>query len=308
VALVQSILQKRRSKGHVAIDDTEPSLSIIKIILFAILPGAATMFGLFFTSVGLVWIDASYLQVLAIASVLFPSFFTIFVLKRSRGPIQFVALALVVVGAVPVIVAAAKHAGKNGALGAVLALGGHCITSTVPVLEDWFYGATSTSPTLIVGLEGLFATLISGPILLPLVGIKKGGLQGGGISEDTGETFKMLKASTPLILSIVGLVVLGVLHGTARAFIGPAATERALAIALLVQTVAVWAVQLILKAALGKGSYGKAHPLVGEELTKWSGVELVGFVIAAVGVLLNANAFKINKEQPASGLNDAPLI
>jgi drug/metabolite transporter (DMT)-like permease len=314
VSLVQYFIQKNRMDGRVEIDAQEP-LPIVKTLLFAIVPGVTTMFGLFFTSVGLVWIDASYWQILALASVLFPSCFTYFVLKRRRGIIQLISIAIIFIGVVAVIIAAYKqkddagisNAGQNAVLGAIITLGGHCITSTVPVLEDWFYGGKGTRPTLIVGLEGLFSTIIAGAVLLPIAS-KGNPPDGRGISEDISDTFQMLKHSTPLLLSVLGLVVLGLLYGIGRAFIGPAASERALAIALLVQTVAVWIVQLILKAALRKGTYAEKHPLFGEEWTKWSYLELAGFVIAGVGVWLNTNVIPLRRSQAEQGVSEVPLM
>jgi hypothetical protein len=248
--------------------------------------------------------------------VLFPTLFTIIVLRNSRGLLQFISLGLIAVGIVLVMVAAYEHGkdypadgqrGKNSALGAVLALGGHCITSAVPALEDWFFGGTSTETTLIVGLEGLFAVIVAGPIFLPIASTVKGA-DGSGISENIADAADMLKKSPSILVSVLGLIGLGTLQGTARAFINAAATENGLAIALIVQTVAVWVIQLVMKAALGRGTYGEKHPYVGEELTKWSALELVGFLLAAVGVMVNANVFRLKKGVSSSSLNETPLI
>ncbi len=137
-------------------------------------------------------------------------------------------------------------------------------------------GGAEVDPLELVGWEGVFGTILSAFLLLPIVSVIPG--DDCGKAEDTLDTFRMLRNS-PLVLSLTLSYIVGLMlmNWTSQQISQQlSSVHRNLVSA--VRTVLVWVIMLVIYYS-GQKNYG-------EQWTKWSWIEMAGFFTLVGGTVL----------------------
>jgi hypothetical protein len=167
----------------------------------------------------------------------------------------------------------------------VLTVAAQVVQATQIVVEDFLLHDIDAAPAFIVGLEGLWGTVITWAIFIPIVGAMPGN-EGDGVHEDTADTFKMM-GDNPVI---IGFVILYVFVILAYNVFGMMVTHVSSAVVRTIlealRTLCIWAVELIIHYGSMNSAWGKKRPELGEELSLWSILELAGFMVLVTGMLM----------------------
>jgi len=180
-------------------------------------------------------------------------------------------------------------------IGIMLVLLASVLNAIQMVLEEKLLkavGGAEVDPLELVGWEGVFGTILAAFALLPIVSvIPHHGSEGDcGIVEDTLDTFKQL-ARSPLLscLTVSYIIGLALMNWTSQQ-ISQVLSSVHRNLVSAVRTVLVWVIMLIVYYSGQKG--------YGEEWTKWSLIELGGFIVLVGGTVLYSWAgMKLAKQQ-----------
>lgn len=273
-------------------------------------------------NIGLLYIQASVWQMLRGSMVLFSSIFCAFILKRPHYPYMWwsvlgIVIALSIVGFAAV---ASTGVGKAGvtpgqvAMAIALTVGSQLIQASQIVVEDFLLHDMTCSPVLIVGLEGMWGTIITCVLFLPIIQNMKGP-EGNGIHEDTLDTFLMIKNNTVLIVFVIIYVIVILLYNVTGMFVTNITSAVVRTILEGLRTLCIWIVQLIIYYSTKNIEYGRHHPDIGESLTPWSAMQLAGFLLLFTGMLtynkiLRLPFFKYpsDAKPKVDVINDEPLL
>jgi drug/metabolite transporter (DMT)-like permease len=245
-------------------------------------------------NIGLLYLKASVWQMLRGAMVVFSSLLHAFVLKRRYRPymwmgVGIVTIAIAIVGLAAVCASGVAVDGVSDEkvfLAIVLTVGSQFIRSVEVVAEDYLLHDHSLSAVLIVGVKGLWGTLLTGFVVLPAVQYMFVGTdEGNGIYEDTMDTLRMLGKS-PLLIGLSVAYVFFILGLNSFAMMVTRITNAVMrTIMECVRTLCVWVAQLILFYSIQPFEYGHHHPTLGEAWTEWSWMQLAGFALLITGML-----------------------
>ncbi|OHT09418.1 hypothetical protein TRFO_21646 [Tritrichomonas foetus] len=151
--------------------------------------------------------------------------------------------------------------------------------------EQYFSQDIKLNPTLVVGLEGSLSTLMEFLIVLPIVHFLPGE-EGNGIHEDFFDTIEMMKNSkTVLILMLSGMVWCGVYNVFAVSL-----TEASSAVTRTLlesfRTFIIWGIQIAIFYICSSSESLKKYSSLGEEWCKGSFLQLGGYIVMIIGILL----------------------
>lgn len=330
---IQRILgKKKQNEGELqsAIDDSISSEaptkdnSHLKMYFVVAVPACCDLVATTLMNIGLLYIQASVWQMLRGSMVLFSSIFCAFILKRPHYPFMWVAVVLVCIALTIVGVAAVSSTGVGKAgvtqgqviMSILLVVGSQLVQASQIVVEDFLMHDIAASPVLIVGLEGMWGTIIMCALFMPIVQHLPG-QEGNGIHEDTIDTFKMMKNNKVLIAFVIFYILVILFYNVTGMFVTNITSAVVRTILEGLRTLCIWVVQLIIHYSIYKSDYGHHHPDLGEEWTPFSWMQLSGFLLLFTGMLLynkiiRLPIFKYPEEIPPptqEGLiNDEPLI
>ena len=276
-------------------------------------------------NIGLLYINASVWQMLRGSMVLFSSIFCAFILKRPHYPYMWWSVLLIVIalGVVGFASVASTGVGKAGVstgkvvMAIFLTIGSQLIQASQIVIEEFLMHDLSASPVLIVGLEGMWGTIFTCSIFLPLTQFAFPNLpEGEGLHEDTLDTFIMISNSSILIVFVIGYVIVILAYNVMGMYVTQVTSAVIRTILEGLRTLCIWIVQLCLFYGFQGKTYGNHHPDLGEEWTKWSFMELSGFLLLFTGTLLYNRIIEVpvfkyppkTKEEAPDQIDNAPLI
>jgi len=259
--------------------------------------------------IGLLWITASLNLMFRGSMSVFVALFSVCLLRRRLAVVQWVSVAIVVAGLATVGFSSYLkpknpddddgNTATSGevVIGVILTIASAILNSFQNVVEELLMKMLSNyaepHPLEIVGWEGVFGTILSGFVMLPIVHSIGG--DDCGRQEDAIDTLKQFQ--DPLVVLLVIAYVLGL------ALMNYFSMELSRLLSAVVRnlvsgvrTVLVWAISVILYYSVGK-SYG-------EQIGLWSIVELCGFVLLIGGSVLYSKA----KETQLPAKGDASLI
>jgi drug/metabolite transporter (DMT)-like permease len=322
-------LWRRERHGRIALgpgpgDDSGPrTLTVGRTIACSVLPGICTAFSTLFTCVGLCWLTVSSWSILKYSFVFFPAIFSALVLGNAHARYFWISLVVVLVGLALVVVAVHQAARavpedadlgkfdpealqKNALAAVAFTVGGQIVGSCQPFIESFFFDGTAAAPMLVIGLEGVWSAIVAA-VFMGFAG-KTSFRPGSGLFEDSADTFKMIGNSKILLVFLIVLVVFVLIQTGLRGLVVDMTSSRSQSVGEVLRTLGVWIVDLII-GAVRSTSYGKKHPELGEKWSKWSYLELVGFVIASLGILTHNRAFDIKfLGYKPPGVSEEPLI
>jgi len=244
-------------------------------------------------NIGLLYIQASVWQMLRGSMVLFSSLFCAFILKRPHYPFMWWSVALVILALTTVGVAAvcSTGVGKAGVtqgqvvMAISLTVGSQLVQASQIVVEDFLLHDMTASPILIVGLEGLWGTITTCLVFLPLTQ-NINSVEGNGVHEDTIDTLLMIKNNSTLLIFVTVYVIVILLYNVTGMFVTNITSAVVRTILEGLRTLCIWVVQLIIFYSIRGSKYGKEHSSLGEEWTIWSWMQLSGFLLLFTGMLL----------------------
>jgi hypothetical protein len=292
-----------------------------KFYFYVAAPAVCDLVATSLMNIGLLYIEASVWQMLRGSMVLFSSILCAFVLKRPHYPfmwwsVLFICIALCIVGVAAV---SSTGVGKQGAtqgqviMAILLTVGSQLIQASQIVVEDFLLHDMTCSPILIVGLEGMWGTIITCTLFLPIIQ-NISGEEGNGIHEDTIDTFYMIGNSAILIVFVIVYVLVILLYNVTGMFVTNITSAVVRTILEGLRTLCIWIVQLILFYSLQNTDLGKENPDIGEAWTPWSWMQLSGFLLLFTGMLvynkiIRLPIFKYPEDVPKIEIiDDEPLI
>jgi hypothetical protein len=259
-----------------------------KLYFSAALPALCDLTATSLMNVQLLYLEASVWQMLRGSTTIFSSIFCAFILKRPHFPYMWwsvlgVVVALGVVGIAAVCSTGAAQEGVTRAqtvLAIVLTLVAQLVQATQLVIEDFILHDMVTHPLQLVGLKGFWGFVLCSSICLPAVQFLHG-TEGNGIHEDLIDTFHMLGKSTLLLVFVILYVffILGYNIGGMLVINVYSAVHRTILEGL--RTLCIWVVQLILYY-----SVNASHKNLGEPWTRWSFMQLSGFILLFTSTLM----------------------
>jgi drug/metabolite transporter (DMT)-like permease len=299
--VIYEILNVRHRRLHPTYEPEVPRSSRIRAYCLIAVPAMCDLLATGIMNTGLLYIRASAWQMLRGSMTVFSSLLHAFVLKRKYTPFMWagvfiVTLAIVVVG---LATAFDKGVAVDGSsegqitLAIVLTIGSQFIRACEIVLEDYLLHDKGMSAFLIVGVKGFWGTLITGLVVLPLAQFVFSGVEGGGLHEDTRDTFEMLRNDYVLIAFAV-LYILFILGLNTMAMLVTNITNAVMrTITESLRTLCVWVAQLILYDAIRDREYGHHHPTLGESWSDWNWMQLGGFGLLITGMLSYNSTVKL---------------
>jgi len=248
--------------------------------------------------VGLVWVDASVTQMLRGSGVVFTAFFSIMLLRRRLGIKQWFGIAIVCVGLLVVGVSSYlsevihPQDNSNGSaitpfevvVGVLLILLGSALNAIQGVFEEKIMkavGGADVPPLELVGWEGVFGTLLSVFVMLPIVHFLPG--PNCGSQENIWDTLYMLQnpfVSGIVLAFILGLCVMNYLSQEISKVL--TAVHRQLISTL--RTVLVWIAEILFWYVILPGKN------FGENWDWPSFVQLAGFICLVIGTFVYGRA------------------
>ena len=301
--------------------EKEDNASHWKMYFMVIAPALCDLCATALMNIGLLYIQASVWQMLRGSMVLFSSIFCAFILKRPHYPYMWWSVLLVIIALSTVGVAAvcSTGVGKAGVsqgqviMAICLTVGSQLIQASQIVVEDFLLHDMTASPILIVGLEGLWGSIVTCAIFLPITQ-NINSVEGNGVHEDTIDTLLMIKNDPTLLIMVSFYVFFILFYNVTGMFVTNITSAVVRTILEGLRTLCIWVVQLIIYYSIKGTDYGNKHSSLGEEWTVWSWMQLSGFLLLFTGMLLYNKIIRLpffsypDQVQPkAQIIDDTPL-
>merc|ERR1712187_1005894 len=148
---------------------------------------------------------------------------------------------------------------------------GQLVQAAQMVAEEFFIKKLDLETLEVIGFEGMWGLVVMSSLVLPLVYILPG--NDAGSLENTLDSEEMLQHSIKLFLTFLVLVVSCLLYNLSGIGITSALTAVHRVICEALRTLVVWTFAVYVYYFVDKNSG------FGEPLTKYSGIELLGFAI-----------------------------
>eukprot|EP00727_Mastigamoeba_balamuthi_P013153 m51a1_g8460 hypothetical protein (420) ;mRNA; r:425930-427468 len=266
------------------------------------IPAFLDLLGTSISSIGLLYTSASVWQMLRGSIIVFSCILSTIILKRKTPAYRWFAVAITICGLVLVGLSSvfSSRAGTSGGassgssegagaseegwktvVGIVLVLVAMLITGTQMVVEEVLLRKRDFPPLQVVGMEGVSGTLAMMFVVLPIVYFIPGdnpSSMARGSYDNAIDAFIMMGHSAPLLVFILVYIVSDALFN----FFGVNVTKYLSAVHRTIidacRSIFVWAWQLL--------TYYCISERYGEKWTKYSGLQVAGFVLLIVGTVI----------------------
>ncbi|TMW60158.1 hypothetical protein Poli38472_000200 [Pythium oligandrum] len=280
-------------------DEENPPLSLKTIFAIAF-PSLLDLFQTVLGTAGLLWVSSSVYQMARGSVIIFSAVLSVKYMNKRLYAYHYMSILIVGVSVVLVGWAGTSSSASdtddstaNAILGLSFIIGAQLLMAVQIVVEEHMMVSLNVSPLLLVGWEGLWG-LIFFVVLAPVLTLTPGGTS--AISkmwhEDFEDSFvKLWNSPIQLLLSVLSVIVVAVLNVTANYVTKHLAAVMRSIIETL-RTLGVWIVDLLIVYAFNWR--GANSP--GEEWTKASWLELLGFVLMVYGTLAYKKLIQIPVE------------
>lgn len=258
----------------------------LKTWLIVSIPSVCDLVGSSMQQVGLIFTPVSIYQMLKGSILLFSAALSVWFLNKRMYRHNWVGVGLCVVALTLVGISSVMTIDAQpivvsyweSLFGIGIVVLGQIVCASQYVLEEFLLKPPNdVSALAMVGMEGLWGTVLMGAIVLPLFQYMIPGSDVGGVYENTADTATMISHSaslqTLLMISFVSVLVYNIC--------GVMVTQQASAVHHTfldaTRTVFVWA------ASVAVYYYPGADKSFGEPLTWWSLLQLVGFALLLLG-------------------------
>lgn len=281
-----------RKSSAVNADTTTPSFAYASMLIG--IPAVLDLVATCLCFVGLLYNSASVWQMLRGSMIVFSALLSVFVLGKKLHRFHWFGVLLCCAAIVVVGVAnfmGSDEASGNGAspgmviLGMVLIVIGQVIQASQVVAEEWLLRGYTVAPFHIVGMEGVWGSILMLLFVFPLVYLIPGADQGS--VESSADTLVMLENSSAL-RSLVWLYVFSVFTYNMSGMLvtnALSAVHRTMLEAS--RTAVIWIVDLILFYVVAPNSG------LGESWNVWSWVQLLGFAMLIMGQSIYSELIRV---------------
>ena len=283
-------------------DNKRPQKSVYYKVLY---PAFCDFLASFIMFVGLLWIPVSIWQMIRGSIILFTGLIRQYWLKKPLNKSEWTSLfviffSLILVGAASIFSEDTSSSEPVSAalkiLGMFLVFIAQGIQALQTVIEEHLLQGIEAPATMVVGMEGVWGFLLTACVALPIASVLPGE-EGQGLHEDFIDSLIMCKNSmTVLTLNVLSVVVLLVFNlSSMRVTLYTNSLVRNLMEPI--RTFLVWVTTVAIHCF---------WPEFGEGLTKWSWLQLAGFVVLSVGMLMFNGTIKLFKEEKKE--EEKPII
>jgi drug/metabolite transporter (DMT)-like permease len=268
-----------------------------RVVMAISLPALLDLLATQCQNIGLIFLNASVLQMLRGSIIIFAALVRFKFLHRSIARFQMVASAIVVFALAMIGLAAVLGGQGDGEdakssttleimLGIVLVLVGQSLQASQNVMEEYLMQnfETHPHPLLVAGAEGVWGLILCAAIAMPIASNIHSGTDGNGIRESTSETFAMMRHRPELIYMTVGYIfVIFVLNSSGMTLtkLTNAVTKNLLD---TLRTLCIW-------VALTFTHY-VIDDALGERISYWSFLQGSGFVVLVFGIAMYNSALR----------------
>ena len=170
-------------------------------------------------------------------------------------------------------------------LGIGLIVAGQFCNAVQMIVEEIYLKKRSLEPLLVVGMEGLWGSLIMCFVVLPIIYFIPG--DDNGSYENAIDALYMIKNSWSLALLIVGYWLSIAFYNFFGLSVAKSLTSVHRTLIDALRTMAVWGVQLVI--------YYRFSRDLGEDWNQYSWLELAGFLLLLCGTLIYNSILKVQK-------------
>lgn len=263
-----------------------------KLLLYAGAPALCDTVSTTLQAIALLSLTASSWQMFRGSKVLFSWILSVFYMKKRNRSYMTTSIFLIIVSLTIVGISSVCQNGISTAgvstskiiLSIFLVIAGQFIQALQIVIDDYLLHNTQAPPVFLVGLEGVWGTVITCGIVMP-ISQNLPGTQGQGIHEDTIDSLKMLGNNWFLLLLVISYIAVVLFFNVLGMFVTDITNAIVRTIMDGVLALFVWLIQIILFYSLRNTKYGHEHSDIGESLTLWSIMEFSGFLLLFIGTL-----------------------
>eukprot|EP00727_Mastigamoeba_balamuthi_P005649 m51a1_g1703 hypothetical protein (1095) ;mRNA; r:501058-510497 len=327
--IVSSAVKKRRNAKQGKVSEEKPKTFLETYPPILALPACCDMFATSVSSIGLLYCNASVWQMLRGSSIVFVTILGRIFFGRKPPMFRVVALVIAICGLILVGLSnvlselhkssdgdgdkgssgsGSSNDGDSGSsvtawgtiVGIVLVLFSQLINACQVTIEETLLKRRNLDPLQVVGMEGFFGTIIICIIVLPVVYFIPGSSPSSmarGSYDNAIDAFKMLGNNGALLGFVLGYIVCDSMFN----FFAQSVTKYLTAVHYTLidacRSIFVWAWQLL--------AFYCINERFGEEWTKYSGLQVAGFVLLSIGTAIFNELFKLpgfsyeQTEQPA---------
>jgi len=302
--LIPYYIMKSRSKKKIAPDASPRSAPLLapgaksaktpmpwwKTYLCIAVPSTFDLVATALCMVGIMYIPASVWQMLRGAEIVFAAILTVVVLRRPLYGFHWFGVAFCTAGIVAVGYAAtaasaeakssadpAEDAAKAGMvlLGITLTLVGQIVQAGQIIAEEHLLEDMDMEPLLIVGVEGLWGTLVMLLVVYPVLWIIPG--SDHGHAEDGVDTLALIKNSSTLMAMTLGFMFSCATYNVSGMLVTSALSGVMRVMLEATRTLCIWVFGLAWHYGVNPDSS------FGEAWTNWSFLQLFGFFLLMLG-------------------------
>jgi drug/metabolite transporter (DMT)-like permease len=278
-ALIYFYIYQRKS--------ADPSSYGRKAVTMVAVPSALDMVSTALSTFGTHWISLSLAFIFKGGRVVFAAMLTVLMLKRRLYAHHWTAVALCVVG---LVVAASSQlfVQPSSAQGVFLVLGSELFKGLRVVVEERLMKDKKFNPAFLVGIEGLYGTVVF-TITLIVVWLGIRGTDGGSF-ENLPDTLSRISNSTTLIILFSLFPFITCITSVVSAIVTKNLSAVHNGLISVMRVGILWMVELVLYYTLSDQYLANQ---LGEPWTRYSALKLVGFVIVLFSTLLYDEDIKI---------------
>jgi hypothetical protein len=238
----------------------------------------------------LVTVDQSVWQMVSTTQVIFALVFSCFILKRSRFAYMWWSsvVTAIGVGICGFSFFASEIPTSDGltpariALGAFLSLVSNALTAGEATCWDFLMHSHRVDSNLIVGLKGAYGCAISA-VALPILWLTK--------AEEV--PFRAIADNPTLLGFVIAHVITIFAFNVSLMMLNNAFGAVVQTSFQPLRSLCLWVVALVLQVAVRDSEFGRQHPGIGEELSPWSVLRLMGFLLSILGILMLNGVLKM---------------
>ncbi|CAH8574449.1 unnamed protein product, partial [Dicrocoelium dendriticum] len=273
---------------------------------FFFIPASCDLLGSSLAGIGLLFVDASIWQMMRGSLIVFAGLLSIGFLRRRLSPHHWFGMFCTVIGLALVGTKSVfsthsiNHTAAQSALGVTLVLAGTFTSACQMIIEEVFLKKRSCHPLQVVGMEGLFGTLMMITIALPAVHFIPGNDLNGSY-ENIIDALYQIGDNVLLMVNVI-LYVLSIAFFN---YFGLSITRNLSAVHRTLidslRTTFVWLVSMVIYYST-HGRYGEPFDL------SWGLIQIDGFTFLVIGTLIYNKVMDLTFIPCCSDRVDEPLV
>jgi len=263
-----------------------------KVYFMVIIPAIFDLIGTALAKVGLMYTSVSVYQLIRSSVIIFCALFNIFLLKKTIRAYMWLGILAITISMALISASsllggppkAATSTHDDPLFGILILLGSCVVASLQYVFEEKVMTDLSTPPLVLVGMEGVWGTVLMWGTVFPWAYILPG--SDNGSLENVYDSWVMIQNSTEIQIVLFGFFVTVMLYNVCGILITKLGSSMWHTILDNFRPVSVWGMDLIL-------FYAITHGVFGEAWTTMSYVQLAGMCILILGTLIYQGKVKI---------------